>query len=106
MWSDHEEERFQLRNRRVRILRALFCGFVLLAAGALILRDAASVALFIAALVALGATALLGARWQLNGNTAATRRQRLERRAERQDLGARRERAIREGTWAPPGRPS
>jgi hypothetical protein len=31
MWSDHEEERFQLRNRRVRILRALFCGFVLLA---------------------------------------------------------------------------
>jgi hypothetical protein len=60
MWSDHEEERFQLRNRRVRILRALFCGFVLLAAGALILRDAASVALFIAALVALGATALLG----------------------------------------------
>jgi hypothetical protein len=94
MWSDHEEERFQLRNRRVRILRALFCGFVLLAAGALILRDAASAVLFIAALAALGTTALLGARWQLNGNTAATRRQRLERRAERQDLGARRKRAM------------
>jgi hypothetical protein len=46
----------------------------------LILRDGASAVLFIAALAALGTTALLGARWRLNGNTAPSRRQRLERR--------------------------
>jgi uncharacterized membrane protein YqjE len=106
MWSDHEEDLFQQKRRRSRVLGALFLIFVALAIVAMVLPGGSSYVALAASLAALAATALLGARWHLNGNAAdAVGSVARERRAERRHRLARRQEAIREGTWRPPSPP-
>ncbi|HEY7143233.1 MAG TPA: hypothetical protein VH637_03230 [Streptosporangiaceae bacterium] len=103
-WSDNEERLYQQRRRRILVLRVLFLAFAGLVAAAVIVGGGASYALIAAAIAALAATALTGARWQLNGNVADSFGPAARgRRADRKHQRARREQAIRNGTWRPPG---
>lgn len=104
IWSDHEEELFQQDRRRRRVLGVLFMAFLVLGGVALVIHGAGFDVAFAAALAALGATALLGARWHLNGNAAdAFGQAARERRTDRKHQLYRRRQAIAQGTWRPPG---
>lgn len=102
-WSDHEEELWQQDHRRGRLLQALFGAFVALLVVAMTVHHAAGEAALVLSLAALAGAALLGGRWHMNGNTAdAFGRAARQRKADRRHKRARREQAIREGTWSPP----
>jgi hypothetical protein len=105
LWSDREEERFQLERHRVRIMLATFWAFVVLLVVGLILGGALSTVLVICAFASLAATILLGARWNLNGSAGeAFGSSKRRARADREHRLARREQAIRDRSWQPPGR--
>ncbi|HEY2549472.1 MAG TPA: hypothetical protein VGI64_02725 [Streptosporangiaceae bacterium] len=104
-WSDQEEVLLQQHRKRGWVMRATFAAFVALAVAAYLLPGAASYVALAAALAALAGTILLGAVWRMNGSIADSYGQAArDARAERRHRLARRERAIRTGTWRPSGR--
>jgi hypothetical protein len=110
IWSDHEEELFQLRRHRTRVLNRLLLAALVFLAAAVALdltgrhhRGLGLVSGLVWAgfALAFGTTALLGTRWGMNSNTAERWQVTRERRAARKAQAARREQAIKDGTWSP-----
>lgn len=103
IWSDHEEALYQLRRRRERVLQRFTLVTLAHVVAAIMLETynrhhralhVLTVLAFVTSLAGFGSVAVLGARWGMKSN-AASRQSSADRKAQR----ARREQAIRDGTW-------
>lgn len=110
IWSDHEEALYQLRRRRQRVLQRLMLVILAHVVGALELQTYTrhhrvlhilSISALVASVVGLASVAVLGARWGMSSNAAESWSAARQAGSGRRAYRARREQAIREGTWRP-----
>lgn len=103
VWSDHEEALFQLRRRRERVLQRFTLVTLAHVVAAIMLETynrhhralpVLTIVAFVTSLAGFSSVAVLGARWGINSNAASSQDS-----ADRKAQHARREQAIRDGTW-------
>lgn len=109
-WSDHEEELYQLRHHRARLLNwLLLAAFVLFTAALVISRNdrhqpglgLLSGLAFAGSGLAFAASFVLGWRWEMLSNTGESWSGTRDRKAARREQAVRRAQAIADGTWRP-----